>query len=325
MAQQNNIEALNATLKRILEKNPNAVLFGEDIGGLGGVFRATRGLQAEFGEHRVFDTPIAEAAIAGMALGMAMNGLKPLVEIQFSGFAFPSTQQIFANIARYRNRSRGAFNTGMVIRMPSYGGARALEHHAESLEAMFSHVPGLKVIVPSFPEDVKGLLLKASESHDPVILMESIKLYRYKRFEVPEHDYVIEFGKGRIINEGNKLTLVTYGPSVYDCMAALEELGPEYKDKVEIIDLRSIKPWDQEMIIKSVKKTKHLLVVHEAVKSFSVSSEIITTVSEKCFDDLEKAPIRLTGYDITIPYIQGEPLHIPSTNKIKDRIKKLIG
>ncbi len=321
----NNIEALNLALDQALAKNPNVVMYGEDAGNVGGVFRATKGLQQKYGENRVFDAPIAEATIAGAALGMAINGLKPIIEIQFEGFIFPAMQNIFANIARYRNRSRGRFEAGVVVRTLAQGGAKALEHHSESLEAVFAHIPGVKVVMPAFPYDVKGLMAKSVSSKDPVIFLEPIRMYRAFRQEVPEEWYEIEFGKANKLAEGNQLTVVAYGNQAFDTWKALEEFKTEgHNYSVDFIDLRSIKPWDQEMVIASVKKTGKLLIVSEAPKSFSVASEIIATVTEHCLKELKTAPVRLSGYDVTIPYALGEVHYIPSVKRIKDKIVELI-
>ncbi|MEF9985114.1 MAG: alpha-ketoacid dehydrogenase subunit beta [Malacoplasma sp.] len=321
----NNIEALTHTLELNLQKDKSIILYGEDAGYEGGVFRTTQGLQKLFGESRVFDAPIAEAAIVGSAIGASMVGLKPIVEIQFQGFSYPAFQQIMTHAARMRNRSRGRYSCPLVIRMPMGGGIRALEHHSEALEALFSHVPGLKVVMPSTPYDVKGLLTSAINDPDPVIFLEPKKIYRSFKQEVPSELYEIEIGKANIMIEGNSITLVTYGSQVHDCLEAinvLEKTDPTIS--VELIDLRTIKPIDYETIINSVKKTGRILVVHEAVKSFSVSAEIITRLNEAAFYNLKVAPSRLTGWDITVPYAQGEKYHIITPERIADRISTIM-
>ncbi|QJB71093.1 alpha-ketoacid dehydrogenase subunit beta [Mycoplasma sp. 1654_15] len=318
----NNIGAVTDALALMMEKDPTVVLWGEDAGFEGGVFRATEGLQKKFGISRVFDAPIAEATIAGIGVGAALYGLKPVVEMQFQGFSYPAFQQIMTHAARYRNRTRGRFTVPMVVRMPMAGGVRALEHHSEAIEALFAHVPGLKVVMPSTPYDTKGLLIAAINDPDPVIFLEPKKIYRSFKQEVPEGIYEVEIGKANVLVEGSDLTLVTYGAQVHEALAALKELNGQYS--VEIIDLRTISPLDTDTVINSVKKTGRLLVVHEAVKSFSVSAEIITRVNEKAFEFLLAPPARLTGYDITVPLARGEGFHAIDNKKILTKIKEVM-
>ena len=325
MATFNNIQALTHALDLAMEKHQNVVIYGEDAGFEGGVFRATMGLQAKYGEKRCFDAPIAEATLAGSAVGMAINGLLPVVEMQFEGFSYPAIQQLFTHTARMRNRSRGRFTCPLVIRMPMGGGIRALEHHSEAMEAMFAHNPGLKVIIPSTPFDTKGLLLAAIESPDPVIFLEPTKIYRAFKQEIPDEYYTLPIGEGYKIQEGTDLTIVTYGTQTVDCQKAIEELkAAGNQTSIELIDLRTIQPWDRQMVIESVKKTGRLLVVHEAVRSFSVAAEIIATVNEKCFEYLEAPCARLTGYDIVIPFDRGEHYHQPSVEKIVTKVKEIM-
>ena len=322
----NNIEALNQGISQAMEADKNVMLWGEDAGFEGGVFRATQGLQEKFGVDRVFDAPIAEAAIAGIGIGAAIYGIRPVVELQFQGFSLPAVQQIFTHAARMRNRSRGRFTVPMVVRMPMGGGVRALEHHSEALEAMFAHIPGLVVCMPSTPVDTKGMIAAAIKSNDPVIFLEPKKLYRSFKQEVPSEAYEIELGKANVIKEGSNLTLVTYGAQVQDSIVAIQALmesNPEID--VELIDLRTIKPIDTDTIIKSVKKTGKLLVVHEAVKTLSLSAEIITRVNEKAFTSLMAPPTRLTGYDITVPLARGEKFHAITPEKIAAKIKEVAG
>ncbi|CAF0720582.1 unnamed protein product [Didymodactylos carnosus] len=270
MAVYNNIEALNATLVQLMEKDPLIVLYGQDAGHEGGVFRATQGIQAKFGVERVFDAPIAEAAIVGTAIGAAVAGLKPIVEIQFQ--------------------------VPIVVRMPMGGGIRALEHHSEAIEALYAHVPGLKVVMPSNPYDMKGLLVAAARDPDPVIFLENKKIYRAFKQEVPDELYEVPLGKANVLMVGSTITVVSYGAQIHDCLKAITNLKATNPDiSVELIDLRSIKPIDTQTIVESVKKTGRLLVVHEAVKSFSTSAEIIARVNEKAFLYLQAPPMRLTG------------------------------
>lgn len=321
----NNIEAVTNAIDQNMQKDETIILYGEDVGFEGGVFRATQGLQAKYGEQRVFDAPIAEATIMGSAVGASIAGLKPIVEMQFSGFSFPAFMNLFTHAARYRNRSRGRFSCPLVLRMPMGGGVKALEHHSEALEAIYSHIPGLKVVMPATPYDTKGLLTAAINDPDPVVFFEPKRIYRAFKQEIPEELYEVEIGKANVIFEGNDLTLVTYGANVHDCLAAIEMVKKSNPNiSVELIDLRTIKPWDRQTVIASVQKTGRLMVVHEAVKSFSVSAEIITTINEKAFYSLKAAPVRLTGWDITVPYAQGENYHMVSVDKIASEIVKLV-
>lgn len=322
MAVRSLLESINHTLEQQMEKDKSIVVYGEDVGVVGGVFRTTAGLQAKFGEERVFDTPIAEAAIIGSSVGMAINGLKPVVEIQFSGFMFPGYNQIVTHLARYRNRSRGKYNLPIVIRMPYGGGVRALEHHSESLETLFASIPGLKLVIPSTPYDAKGLLTAAIKDPDPVIFMEPKKIYRAFKQEVPEEEYEIPLGKARVVRQGTDITVVTWGALVRDTETAIKSLGDDIS--VELIDLRTVAPYDRETIIESVKKTGRLLVVTEAVKSFGPASEIIAMINEKAFLHLEAAPTRLTGFDITIPLPKGEHHMAIDPKQIAREIRKIV-
>ncbi len=318
MALKNNIEALTEAFQQSMKKDPTVIVYGEDVGHEGGVFRATSGIQKEFGELRCFDAPIAEAAIVGSAIGMAINGLKPIVEMQFQGFMFPGYHQLVVHAARMRNRSRGRYSVPMVMRMPMGGGIRALEHHSEALEILFAHIPGLKVVMPSNPYDTKGLMIAAINDPDPVVFLEPKAIYRAFRQEIPAEMYEVEIGKARILQEGSDITVVTYGAQAITCLKALPELAG--KVSVELIDLRSISPWDKEAVLASVRKTGRLLIVHEAVRSFSVSAEIITTVTEEAFLSLEVPPMRLTGWDITVPLDKGEKYHIITQERIINKI-----
>ncbi|AVN64094.1 MULTISPECIES: alpha-ketoacid dehydrogenase subunit beta [Mesoplasma] len=325
MAVINNIKAVTEALDVAMDRDKNVIVFGEDVGLEGGVFRATQGLQQKYGIERSFNAPISEAMFAGVGLGMAMNGMKPVVELQFQGLGLPALQNVIANISRMRNRSRGKWTAPMVIRMPMGGGIRALEHHSEALEAIFAHIPGIKTVMPSTPYDTKGLLLAAIESRDPVIVLEPTKLYRAFKQEVPEGYYTVPIGEGYKIQEGNDLTIVTYGAQTVDCMKAVEMIKSTHPTaSIELIDLRSIQPWDKKMVIESVKKTGRLLVVSEAVRSFGVPAEIIATVNENCFDSLKAPLARCTGYDVVIPYDRGEGFHQVNPQKVVEAIKKVL-
>ena len=319
----NILEAVNQAMEQQLKEDPSVVVFGEDAGFEGGVFRATAGLQKQFGEDRVFDTPIAEAAIVGSAIGMAINGLRPVTEIQFSGFMFPGYNQIAAHAARYRNRSRGRYHLPMVIRMPYGGGIRALEHHSESLEVLFSSIPGLKLVIPSTPYDAKGLLTAAIKDNDPVIFMEPKRIYRAFKQEVPEESYTVPIGKAKVVKKGTDITVVAWGALVREVEKAIKDLEQE-NISVELIDLRTIAPLDRETIIESVKKTGRFLVVHEAVKSYGPAAELMALVNEKAFFNLEAAPARLTGFDLTVPLPKGEHHFMIDPKRIAYEIKKVV-
>lgn len=323
MATLTNIQTINKTLEQMMEKDPTIVVYGEDVGVEGGVFRATKDLQKKFGEERVFDTPISEAAIVGTGVGMAMNGLKPVAEIQFSGFMLPAYNEIVTHVSRMRNRTRGRYTLPMVIRMPYGGGIRAMEHHSESQEALFGHIPGLKVVMPSTPYDTKGLLIAAINDPDPVIFMEPKRLYRAFKQEVPDEEYMIPIGKAKVVQEGTDITVVAWGALVREVQKAAKELEAE-GISVEIIDLRTIQPIDQETIIESVQKTGRFLVVHEAVQSFGPGAELIAIVNKHAFLSLEAPPTRLTGFDVVVPLDKGEHHYIIDPKRIIHQVKKLV-
>ncbi|HKL47498.1 MAG TPA: alpha-ketoacid dehydrogenase subunit beta [Candidatus Izemoplasmatales bacterium] len=314
------LKAINEALDQAMEKDESVVVYGEDVGFEGGVFRATAGLQKKYGEQRVFDTPIAEAAIVGSAIGMSINGLKPVVEMQFSGFSLPGYNQIVTHAARFRNRSRGKYHLPMVIRMPYGGGVKALEHHSESLESLYAHIPGLKLVIPSTPYDAKGLTMAAINDPDPVIIMEPKRIYRAFKQDIPDEPYEVEIGKARMVKEGNDITIVAWGALVREVEKAMKNLDVD----AEIIDLRTIAPMDTETIIESVKKTGRVLVVHEAYKSFGPGSEIISRINEEAFFYLEAAPRRLAGFDVTVPLPKGENHFIIKPKQIAYEVKKLM-
>ncbi len=317
------LEAINQALDQKMAEDPRIVVYGEDAGFEGGVFRVTAGLQKKYGVDRVFDTPIAEAAITGSAIGMAINGLIPIAEIQFDGFVFPGYTEIVTHMARYRNRSRGRHGLPIVVRFPVGGGIRALEHHSESIETLLGHIPGLKVVIPSTPYDAKGLLVSAIEDPDPVIFMEPKRIYRSGKQEVPEELYRIPIGKAKVVKEGTDITIVAWGAFVREVEKAIKLIEDE-NISVELIDLRTINPIDEETIINSVKKTGRFLVVQEAVKTYGPGAELISLVNEKAFLYLEAAPARVTGFDITVPLAKGEHYHFISPERIAAEIKKVV-
>lgn len=319
----NIVGAVNQALMNELKLDETVVVYGEDVGVEGGVFRATVDLQKEFGAKRVFDTPLAESAIVGSAIGMAVNGLRPVVEMQFSGFSYPAFNQIVSHVAKMRNRSRGRFYLPMVIRAPYGGGIRALEHHSESTEALYAHIPGLKIVIPSTPYDAKGLLISAIRDNDPVLFWEPKRIYRAFKQEVPEEAYTIPIGKAKIVSEGEDITVIAWGAMVREIENA-KEIVEKKGIKAELIDLRTIAPMDRETIIESVKKTGRVLVVHEAAKTLGLGSEIISIVNEKAFLHLEAPPSRLTGFDTAFPLPRGEKHYIPTPERIAQKIEEIV-
>ncbi len=317
------LEAVTDALGSEMERDPSVVVFGEDVGGEGGVFRATAGLQERFGEARCFDTPLSEGGIVGAGVGMAVAGLRPVAEIQFAGFAYNAFNQIVNHLARMRNRTRGTLPVPMVIRMPYGGGIRAPEHHSESMEALFGHVPGLKVVIPSTPHDTKGLLIGSIRDPDPVIFMEPARLYRSVRQEVPEEPFSIEIGRARVELEGDDLTLVSYGAQMKEAREAAAQLEGDGLS-VELIDLRTIYPFDRACIVESVKKTGRLLAVHEGPQSFGVASELMALAVEGAFEYLRAPPARLTGPDTIFPLPRGEGHYLISAAAIVSEARRVL-
>lgn len=319
----NNIEALTNGIALMMERNPKVVSYGQDAGFEGGVFRATQGLQAQFGKDRVWDSPISEASQIGVALGLGIYGYRAVAEIQFSGFSFQTMAQLFGNAARYRNRSRGRFTAPLVMRMPVGGQVRALEHHSEALEALYAHIPGLKVVIPSNPVDMKGLIIAAIEDPDPVVFMEHKHLYRSFKQDVEEGYYKVEIGKAAKVAEGDELTIVTYGYMVHETIEALKQLDAKgVAPSTDLIDLRTIAPWDREMVLESVRKTGRLMIVTESVLSFSVASEVSAYIVENAFDDLRSPIKRVASWDVTIPLPRLEKLHAPNKDRIAFEIER---
>lgn len=323
MPRLNMVEAINLALREEMERNDRVVVLGEDVGREGGVFRVTDGLQARFGEERVVDTPLAETGIVGTALGMALYGLRPVVEIQFDGFLYSCLDQITNHIGRMRNRSRGRFTCPLVIRVPYGGGIHAPEHHSESPEAILAHTPGIKVVIPSTPYEAKGLLLSSIRSPDPVIFLEPKRIYRAIRDEVPEGDYAIPLGKARLVQEGEGVTIIVWGAMVREALNAAEELKGDKIDP-EIIDLRMISPMDVEAVITSAKKTGRVVVVHEAPKTCGLGAEIIAVINEKAFLSLQAPIERVTGFDIPVPLLKSEHYYLPNPKRIVTAVRKVM-
>jgi len=312
MANLNMVQAINLALIQEMEKDPRVLLLGEDVGANGGVFRVTEGLQKRFGEKRVVDTPLAESGIIGTAIGLAMDGLRPIPEIQFDGFLGPAYDQICSHAARMRTRTRGAFPVPLTIRIPVGGGIHAPELHSDSPEAIYAHTPGLKVVMPSSPYDAKGLLIASIRDPDPVMFFEPKRIYRAFREEVPEDEYVLPIGKARTVCEGNELTIVSWGASVVQCMQAIEKSGKD----IELIDLRTIYPFDIDAIEESVKKTGRCVVVHEAPLTCGFGAEISARIMERCFLHLEAPVQRVSGFDTIMPYYKLELDYMPDASRI---------
>ncbi len=317
------VNAINDALDIKLAEDKSVIVYGEDVGVEGGVFRVTEGLQKKYGADRVFDSPLAESGIVGTAVGMAVAGLKPVVEMQFCGFIYPAFNQIISHAARMRNRSRGKYETPMVIRMPYGGGINALEHHSESMEAIFGHIPGLKVVVPSTPHDAKGMLIAAIESNDTILYMEPKRIYRAIKQEVAEGKYTIPLGKASVLSQGTDVTIVAYGAMVREVQKAAV-MAKEAGISVEIIDLRSIYPIDREIIAKSVRKTGRIITVTEGPRTYGVGSEISQIAIEEAFLHLEAPPARVAGFDVIVPLPKGEHHYMQDPYKIFYEIERIV-
>jgi pyruvate dehydrogenase E1 component beta subunit len=323
MKVMNMVQAVNDAIDIKMAEDKDIIVFGEDVGVEGGVFRVTENLQKKHGADRCFDTPLAESGIIGTAVGMCVAGLRPVVEMQFSGFLYPAFNQIVSHAARYRNRTRGRYKTPMVIRMPYGGGINALEHHSESMEAFFGHTPGLKVVIPSTPYDAKGLLTTAIESDDTIIFMEPKRIYRAIKQEVPEEKFSIPIGKAKVLTEGTDVTIVAYGALIREVQKAMI-LAKQAGISVELIDLRTIYPLDKETIAKSVKKTGRIITVAEGPISFGVGAEITAVVNEHAFLSLEAPPKRVQGFDTIVPLPKGEHYYMISPEKIFYEIERTV-
>ncbi len=311
----NIIQAVNAALRTEMRRDPRVVVLGEDVGRFGGVFRATRGLLDEFGSQRVFDTPLAEAGIIGTAIGMALYGFRPVPEIQFADFIYPAFDQIVNELAKMRYRSGGQFTCPVVIRTPYGGGIRGGHYHSQSPEAYFVHTPGLKVVIPSNPYDAKGLLIAAVRDENPVIFMEPKRVYRAARGEVPEGEYSVELGRAKVIKEGSDVTILTYGAMVYPVLEASEAAETEDGISSEVIDLRTLMPYDIETILASVKKTGRVVIVHEAPRTCGFGAELSAAISERGFLHLQSPILRVTGFDTPFPYALEES-YLPDLKRV---------
>jgi pyruvate dehydrogenase E1 component beta subunit len=316
MAKLNMVKALNLALHEEMERDPDVLVIGEDVGVDGGVFRVTEDLHRKFGGKRVIDSPLAEAAIIGTSVGMALYGLKPICEIQFSGFAFQCFHQIENHAARYRTRSQGRFHCQLVIRMPYGGGVRALEHHTESEEQFYAHIPGLKMVIPSGPRTARGLLVSAIRDPDPVIFFEAKGLYHAAREEVPDEIEALPIGRAQVVQEGKDLTLIAYGAMLRVAREAAQVLHDEDGAEAELIDLLTISPLDRETLMGSVRKTGRAVIVHEAPKSFGAGAEIAASIMEGAFLSLEAPIRRVAACDVSFVGFAREKANVPDVPRV---------
>ncbi|MDH3589203.1 MAG: alpha-ketoacid dehydrogenase subunit beta [Gammaproteobacteria bacterium] len=314
------IEGVTMALAHELRRDESVVVLGEDVGVNGGVFRATAGLQQQFGKQRVMDTPLAENMIAGMSVGMAAHGMRPVAEIQFMGFIYPAVDQMISHAGRLRHRTRGRLHCPMVLRAPFGGGIHAPEHHSESTEALFAHMPGVRVVIPSSPSRAYGLLLAAIRDPDPVVFLEPKRIYRLVKQEVEDNGEALPLDVCYILREGDDVTVVTWGAMTHETLRAASELESEGID-CEIIDLATISPMDIETILESVEKTGRLVIVHEAARTCGVGAEVAAQVAENAIYDLQAPIQRVTGYDTVMPLFRLEMEYLPSVARIKDAIK----
>jgi pyruvate dehydrogenase E1 component beta subunit len=322
MAVLDMVGALSSALKQEMKRDKTVLVLGEDVGADGGVFRVTDGLQKEFGALRCIDTPLAETAIIGVSIGLAMNGMKPIAEAQFNGFSIPMLDQLVNHASRIRWRTRGQISCPLVLRIPVGGRIRALEHHSDSPETYFAHTPGLKVVMPSNPYDAKGLLTAAIRDPDPVIFLEPLSLYRAIKQEVPDKPYEIPIGKASILREGSHVTLISYGAMVHECLKAAASVGDKFS--CEVIDLRTLKPIDIGTISASVEKTGRAIVVHEAPRNLGVGAEIVSQIVENNFSNLQAPIQRVTGFDTVLPMPKLEKYYLPNSEKIVKAINKVM-
>jgi pyruvate/2-oxoglutarate/acetoin dehydrogenase E1 component len=317
------LEAITAALRLEMAADDRVILLGEDIGREGGVFRVTEGLQQLYGQERVMDAPIAESGIVGMAIGMAIAGLRPVAEMQFMSFLYPAFDQISNHLGRMRNRSRGRFSCPLVIRVPYGGGIHPPEHHSESSEAILVHTPGIQVVVPATPYDAKGLLISAIRSSEPVIFLEPERIYRAVRQEIPEELYTVPLGEARVVQEGSDVTVIAWGAMLHEVLQAAEQLGDE-GIRLDILDLRTLSPMDVPAIIRSVEKTGRAVVVHEAPRTCGLGAEIVAQINEKALLSLEAPVERVTGFDTVFPLPQLEKYYLPNAARIIAAVRRVL-
>ncbi|UOQ46415.1 alpha-ketoacid dehydrogenase subunit beta [Halobacillus salinarum] len=320
MKQLTMVQALTDAMRTMLVQDEAVLVLGEDVGTNGGVFRATDGLFEQFGEERIIDTPLAESGIVGTSIGLAVNGFRPIVEIQFLGFIYPAFNQLMTHATRMRQRSMGRYTVPMVIRAPYGAGVKAPEIHSDSVEGLFTQIPGLKVVIPSNAYDAKGLLIASIEDPDPVLFLEPMRSYRSSRMEVPEEKYTIELGKAAYVKKGEDVSIFTWGAMVPDTMKAVEDFEKNHDATCDVIDLRTLYPLDKEMIQKSVEKTGRVVIIHEAPATGGVNAEIISLINDAAFFFL-KAPIqKVTGFDTPVPVYSLEKEYLPSKEKMINAI-----
>ncbi|MDW8339790.1 MAG: alpha-ketoacid dehydrogenase subunit beta [Thermoleophilia bacterium] len=322
MSERYLVEAVNDALHVEMERDPSVLVMGEDVGVLGGVFRATAGLQERFGPDRCIDTPLAEAGILGTAVGLCMAGWRPVVEMQYEAFSYPALDQLITHVGRYRWRTRGTMAFPLTIRMPYGGGVRAPELHEDSPEAYYAHTPGVKVAIPSTPADAKGLLAAAIRDPDPVVVLEPKLHYRSVKEEVPDGEHVVPLGSARVAREGSDVTLVAYGAMVSVCERAAAAL--EGEASCEVLDLRSLKPLDEQSLLASVAKTGRAVVVQEAPRIAGFGAEVAAVLAEKAIFDLQGPVLRVTGYDVPYPYWQLEDCYLPSVERVAHAVRRLL-
>jgi pyruvate dehydrogenase E1 component beta subunit len=321
MPVMNLVQAVNDALRVEMRRDPRVVVFGEDVGHFGGVFRTTQGLQKEFGESRVFDSPLSETGIVGTAIGMAMNGLRPVPEIQFADYVYPALDQIVNEASKVRYRSGGDFSCPMVIRMPFGGGIRGGHYHSQSPETYFVHTPGVKVVVPSTPYDAKGLLISSIRDDNPVVFMEPKRVYRAAKGEVPEEDYIVEIGQAKVVRTGSDISVITYGAMVHAVLEAVEKADEKDGISCEVIDLRTLLPFDIETILDSVERTGRAVIVHEAPRTCGFGAEIAAQICEKALLNLQAPILRVTGFDTPFPYTL-ESDYLPNERRIRHALLK---
>lgn len=322
MAVFNLVEAIRHTLELEMKSDKSVILLGEDVGKNGGVFRVTEGLWQKFGDERVIDTPLAEVGIIGVSLGLAVAGMKPIPEVQFDGFSIAMFDQLYNHVSRMRKRTQGRFHVPLVLRVPHGGGIKAYEHHSESLETYFCHMPGLKVVAPSRPYNAKGLLISAIRDPDPVIFLEPKRVYRAIKEEVPDEEYTIPLGMAEVLQEGRDATIIAWGAMQKIVRQAAGELGGKYS--LEIIDLLTLSPLDRETIVNSVKKTGRCMVVHEAPKTCGFAAELAATIQEEALLFMKAPVMRVTGYDVPVPLAKLEKYYLPDGEKVKEAIEKIM-
>jgi 2-oxoisovalerate dehydrogenase E1 component beta subunit len=312
--QMNMVSALNDALRVTMRGDERVLVMGEDVGKVGGVFRVTAGLQEEFGGDRVIDTPLTETGIIGAAIGMALNGMRPVPEIQFGDFIYPAFDQLVNEAAKYRYRSGGEFVCPMVVRVPVGGGIKGGHYHSQMPESLFIHTAGLKVVCPSNPYDAKGLLISSIRDNDPVLFFEPKRVYRALKMDVPEGEYTVDLSSAKVVREGEQVTCVSWGAMLFEALAAAEEIKG-HGIETEVIDLRTLWPLDVSTIVESVKKTGRLVIVHEAAKACGLGAEIVALLCEKAFLHLEAPPRRVTGFDTPFPYTH-ENEYLPLAHRI---------